>query len=150
MTSTIRAIAKDDFEQWKPLFQGYCAFYDYPCEQEKIDSVWQWLMNSNHVLKGIVAGNEDGDLQGIAHYQAWPITLTGSDICYLSDLFVDPANRGSGVGHTLYQWLLEECKQQGWPLLSLLTQEGNETARGLYDKYGEASDFKFYLSAIES
>lgn len=145
----IRPIAREDFAQWKPLFEGYCEFYHEATTEGKNQTAWNALHNPDHVLTGIVAEDSEGNIQGIAHYHAWLIPLYGCDICYLSDLFVNPEARGNKAGKRLYEYLLQECKQKGWPALVLLTQDENTTARSLYDQYGERSDFGFYITPVE-
>ncbi|GAA6151405.1 GNAT family N-acetyltransferase [Pseudoteredinibacter isoporae] len=146
MSIQVRALSKDDFDQWKALFKGYCDFYDSPADQEKVMTEWNWLHDETNMLQGLVACDEHGDLAGLAHYHAWPLSIYGKEVCYLSDLFVSTSFRGKGVGKTLYQYLMAVCKEQGWPALTLLTQDGNSTARSLYDQYAEASDFRFYIT----
>ena len=65
-------------------------------------------------------------------------------MCYLQDLFVDPAERAVGVGKQVVDWLLAECREQGWSRLYWNTKENNYRARGLYDKYTPHSGFLNY------
>ncbi len=146
MTVTIRPLTTDDYAQWAPLFEGYCGFYHQDCDDQKKALMWGWLQDPAHMLTGVVAVDEHGTLLGLAHYHQWPISIFGCNSCYLSDLYVNPAARGQGIGKVLYEWLIEECRQRGWPVMTLLTQDGNTVARGLYDQYGERSDFGFYIT----
>lgn len=145
----VRALSENDFDQWKPLFEGYCDFYEHPADERKVMTQWHWLQDPHNMLQGLVACDNEGRLLGLAHYHAWPVSIFGSEACYLSDLFVDPAQRGKGIGKSVYEHLLQLCKENGWPALTLLTQVGNRTARSLYDQYAEASDFRFYITPVE-
>ncbi len=142
-------LKRDDYKAWRKLFTGYCEFYHESADEEKLAAVWGWIFNDEHQLLCTVARNEEGKMMGIAQYHRWPIPLFGTDIAYLSDLFVDPTYRGKGVGHALYQYVLGWAKEKGLPILSLLTSESNYKARALYDLYGEASEFRFYLTPTE-
>ncbi|NIB41662.1 GNAT family N-acetyltransferase [Pseudomaricurvus alkylphenolicus] len=146
MTIAIRSLTANDYAQWAPLFEGYCAFYEQDCDTQKKETMWGWLQDPEHMLEGVVAEDENGNLLGLAHFHEWPISIYGCNSCYLSDLFVSPAARGKSVGETLYRWLMGESAERGWPVLTLLTQDGNRVARGLYDKYGEKSEFGFYIT----
>ena len=66
-------------------------------------------------------------------------------VCYLQDLFVDPALRAGGVGRQLIDWLVAEMKRQNWSRLYWNTRENNYRARGLYDKYTPHSGFLRYV-----
>lgn len=149
MDISVRALQKDDFDQWKVLFEGYCDFYEHPADLEKVNTEWNWLHDESNMLQGLVACDSAGNVVGFAHYHAWPISIFGSEVCYLSDLFTDPTCRQQGVAKTLYEYLIALCKENGWPALTLLTQQGNTIAQGLYNQHGAASDFRFYISAIE-
>ncbi len=48
---------------------------------------WQSMIRVRHV--------------GFARYQLMHRSLSGAMVCYLSDLYVDPATRGSGIDHRL-------------------------------------------------
>ena len=150
MHITIRPLATEDFNQWKVLFEGYCDFYEHPADEKKVLTEWNWLHDEKNMLQGLVACDEEGNVMGFAHYHAWPISIFGSEVCYLSDLFTLPMFRGKGVAKSLYNYLINLCKENSWPALTLLTQENNTTAQSLYNQFGEASDFKFYISSIQS
>jgi GNAT superfamily N-acetyltransferase len=144
----IRPMRAGDREQWQPLFLGYCRFYDRSCDESKQQTVWRWLMDPEHVLQGLVAEDEEGVLLGLAHFQPWPNTLSGADVCYLGDLFVSPDRRRKQIGKQLYLAVFDECRRRGWGSLRLLTQKSNQVGQELYDQFGEASDFLFYVSPV--
>ncbi|MCP4597756.1 GNAT family N-acetyltransferase [Neptuniibacter sp.] len=150
MYITIRPLASEDFNQWKVLFEGYCDFYEHPADETKVLTEWNWLHDEKNMLKGLVACDAVGNIMAFAHYHAWPISIFGSEVCYLSDLYTLPSYRKKGAAKALYNHLIDLCKENSWPALTLLTQENNTTAQSLYNQFGEASDFKFYISPIAS
>ena len=88
---------------------------------------------------------EDGRVIGIENYLLHESTSAIQPICYLQDLFVDPAIRAHGVGKALIDWLLDEMKRHGWQRVYWSTRETNYRARGLYDKYTAHSGFLRYV-----
>ncbi|MGD9656422.1 MAG: N-acetyltransferase family protein, partial [Methylocystis sp.] len=76
----------------------------------------------------------------VLHDSSW----TRSPICYLEDLFVDPALRGAGVGRALIQDLIDLGRMRGWSQLYWVTRANNEAARRLYDKFALADNFVRY------
>ncbi|KAG7528714.1 hypothetical protein FFLO_05975 [Filobasidium floriforme] len=74
---------------------------------------------------------------GLAHYlthtSAWAPAHTRH--CYLNDLYVDPAVRGTGGGRMLIEAVQEEAKARlGCSRVYWLTAPDNTAARALYDK----------------
>jgi GNAT superfamily N-acetyltransferase len=57
-------------------------------------------------VHAIVAERADAKVIGIANYIIHENTWTLTPICYLQDLFVDPAERAVGVGKQLIDWLV--------------------------------------------
>jgi GNAT superfamily N-acetyltransferase len=87
----------------------------------------------------------DGKVVGIANYLIHESTSLLTPVCYLQDLFVDPSQRGIGIGRMLIDWLVEEMKSQGWSRLYWSTRENNYQARALYDCYTPHSGFLRYV-----
>ena len=59
----IREIQLKDKEQWKKLYRGYANFYKVEMNDKILETVWKWLNDNNHELKGI--GYEaDGKIVG--------------------------------------------------------------------------------------
>jgi GNAT superfamily N-acetyltransferase len=90
----------------------------------------------------------DGQLVGIVHYLFHRSTWTTSDYCYLQDLFTDEAARGRGVGRALIQAVYERARAASASRVYWLTQEGNATARALYDKLADRSGFIQYRKML--
>ena len=92
-----------------------------------------------------IVAERGGRVIGIANYLLHENTSTLDPVCYLQDLFVDPDERGGGVGGALIDWLAEECRRKGWARLYWSTRHDNRAARALYDKYGPESGFVRYV-----
>jgi GNAT superfamily N-acetyltransferase len=101
-------------------------------------------MNPRSSIFGIVAV-EAGEVIGIANCVMHENTSTLQPVCYLQDLYVDPAVRAGGVGKQMIEWLLAEMKTQGWARVYWATKENNYRARGMYDKFTSHSGFLRYV-----
>ena len=129
----IRKIHSKDKKQWEKLYKGYAVFYKVEMNNQILQTVWDWLNDKNHELKGI--GYEiDGKIVGLAHYRKLLSPLKGKYIGYLDDIFVDPEYRGQKIGKKLLNKIKELSKANGWNLVRWQTDEDNFTAKKLYDK----------------
>jgi GNAT superfamily N-acetyltransferase len=92
----------------------------------------------------LVAADEAGRALGIAALVFHRSTWSPSWYCYLEDLFVAPAARGTGIGRALIEATYAEADRRGASRTYWATQEKNETARTLYDRLGQLTDFVQY------
>ena len=83
-------------------------------------------------------------LIGFASYIVHPFTWSERQVCYLEDLFVEPAARGRGAGRLLIEHVIALARAEGRARVYWMTREGNETARRLYDTFAPADDFVRY------
>ncbi|AXI46748.1 GNAT family N-acetyltransferase [Sulfitobacter sp. SK012] len=130
---TIRPLAAQDRAAWDTLYTGYAEFYGVPQTPEMRDTVFSWLMSDDHESAGLVA-DMDGTLIGLTHYRPFASPLRAITNCFLDDLFVDPAARGSGAAQALIDGVTEVAQTRGWGVVRWITAEDNYRARGLYDR----------------
>ena len=129
----IREIQLKDKERWEKLYKGYADFYKVEMNNQILQTVWNWLNDKNHELKGI--GYEiGGQIVGLAHYRKLLNPLKGKYIGYLDDIFVDSEYRGQKIGEKLLNRIREISKTNDWNLVRWQTDEDNFTAKKLYDK----------------
>lgn len=145
MTVRIRAIEARDEPRWRELFAGYNRFYERELSPDLARHTWSRIHDAACAVHAVVAEREKDGVIGIAHYVLHESTVATSPVCYLQDLFVDPATRGAGVGGQLIDWLVDEMQRQGWARLYWNTKETNYRARGLYDRYTPHSGFVRYV-----
>lgn len=143
----IRSVEQGDRTGWQAMFEGYCQFYEVPVTEKKSQAVWSWLLDPDHMFRGIVAV-EDNLIVGLAHFHGWPDSLDGGNMCYLSDLFVDPECRGKQTGKALFAEVLKISKNEGWSAVSLLTHKTNKIGQNLYNQYGKVTDYLFHVSEV--
>ena len=145
---TIRPIEARDEARWLALWEGYCRFYERQLSEPKTRHTWALIMDAAAPVHAIVAERAGDGVIGMANYIIHENTWELTPVCYLQDLFVDPGKRAVGVGKQLIDWLIAECRAQGWARLYWHTRETNYRARGLYDKFTPHSGFLRYVVEI--
>jgi GNAT superfamily N-acetyltransferase len=145
VTITIRPIETRDELRWRELWDAYTRFYEREPAEPLTASTWERIFDPAVPVHAIVAEDSDRGVVGIANYLVHESTSALHPVCYLQDLFVDPAWRSGGVGGQLIDWLIAEMAVQGWSRLYWHTKEDNYRARGLYDKYNRQSGFLRYV-----
>ena len=124
MVIDIREVRPHDKAEWLQLWEGYTHFYGSPQPEEVTECTWQRMLDVNSPVLGRVAVVNDtvvGFAICILHEGTWVTT----PICYLEDLFVDPAFRGQGIARTLIKSLQTEGADQGWSRLYWHTRRDN-------------------------
>ena len=139
----IRAVTDNDRVQWQPLWEGYLRFYRQSLPPAVTDSTFERLCARRDGLFGYVA-EEAGTLVGLAHGVVHGSTWSRAPVCYLSDLFVGPAARGTGVARALIDAVVSEARTVGAAEVYWHTQEFNGRARSLYDQVGELRSWVVY------
>ncbi|WP_095091982.1 GNAT family N-acetyltransferase [Mesorhizobium sophorae] len=146
-STIIRPIARQDFDQWLPLWDGYNAFYGRSGETALASEItamtWSRFFDAYEPMHALVAESE-GQLFGLVHYLFHRSTTAISPNCYLQDLFTTEASRGKGIGRALIEGVYERAQADGSGRVYWLTHETNHTAMKLYDKVGERSGFIVY------
>lgn len=148
----IRKAKVTDREAWEPLWQAYLVFYHSSVPDGATEVLWQRIHDPDHEFRCLVAeDDESGELIGIAHFFPHGNTWHAAPSCYLNDLFVDPAQRGRGIGEALIDAIVDEGREHGWDELYWLTAADNAIARGLYDKITGGTDgFVTYSMALQN
>ena len=142
----VRRLVPGDRAQWEPLWQGYLTFYESSLSQRTTDSTFARLLDDT--MGALVAVDGDGRLVGLVHYVVHPITWDTRPVCYLEDLFVDPGQRGGGVGRALIASLRDIGRREGWAEIYWMTAADNVTARRLYDRVAQLGNWVRYEMAV--
>jgi len=143
----IRKAAPGDEAAWRRLWAGYLAFYRASVPEEVTANTWRQILTAGSGIEALVA-ERDGAVIGLCNYLFHASTWSTQPICYLQDLFVDPAMRGTGAAKALILACEEEAKAAGAFRLYWLTQEYNGPARSLYDTITPRSSFIVYRKAL--
>lgn len=144
MPITIRALAAADRAAWDPLWQGYLTFYKTKLAPEVTDVTWSRLLDSAKDMHCLVAENDAGEMIGIVHFLYHQVTWAVVDRCYLEDLFVTEAARGTGAGRALIEAVYAAADEHGADQVYWLTQDTNADGRRLYDRVGQVTPFIKY------
>ena len=139
----IRNIQNKDKDEWRELYQGYANFYKVEISKITLDTVWNWLLDQNHELSGLVY-ETNNKLVAIAHYRRMPSPLRGKDIGFLDDLYVHPDFRGRKIGEEIINKLNHISQEKGWGLIRWITRNDNHNAKSLYDRVAKKSTWDVY------
>jgi GNAT superfamily N-acetyltransferase len=143
----VRPLQPSDFPAWKPLWDGYNAFYGREGEtalpEEVTQTCWRRFSDPHEPVFGLVAENE-GQLLGLTHYLYHRSTSRIALTCYLQDLFTLPSARGQGVGRALIQGVYEQARSAGISRVYWQTHESNAAGRRLYDSVATHMGFIVY------
>jgi GNAT superfamily N-acetyltransferase len=130
----IRDATPADEGAWRGLWQQYLDFYEVSLSAQVTDRTWARMTDDASPLRGRLAFL-DGRMVGFALHMHHPSTWVMGDDCYLEDLFLAPDARGKGLGRALIEDLIAIARAKGWHRLYWHTDEGNTTARKLYDQF---------------
>ena len=148
---TVRSVEPADFAAWKPLWDGYNAFYGRQgataLPEAVTQTTWQRFHDPAEPVFALVA-ERDGKLLGLTHCLFHRSTTRIELTCYLQDLFTDPATRGQGVGRALIQGVYARAKAAGIVRVYWHTHETNAAGRLLYDKVAQHLGFLVYTHDV--
>ncbi|HVZ47710.1 MAG TPA: GNAT family N-acetyltransferase [Gemmatimonadaceae bacterium] len=151
MTVTVRPATPADYAQWKPLWDGYNAFYERvgptALPAEITAATWARFHDPAEPVHALVA-ERDGRLVGLVHYVFHWTTSAYAPTCYLNDLFTEASVRGQGVGRALIEAVYARARAAGSARVYWLTHETNHTAMRLYDAVAEKSGFLHYRKTL--
>ena len=139
----IRKLDESDFNSWLEVYRYYAEHYQTELTGDGISTTWDWLMDTQHPLTGIVA-EDSGELIGLAHYRAMPSPLRGVNLGFLDDLVVKPQGRGSNAARLLLDELKSIGKKEKWAKIRWITRDDNYRARSLYDKVATKTNWTIY------
>ena len=134
---SIRPLRREDQPGWRPLWDGYNAFYGRSGETALPESItqqtWERFFDPAEAMHALVAEHE-GQVVGLVHYLFHRSTTRMHDVCYLQDLFTLQSMRGKGVGRHLIEAVYEAARQKGSNRVYWHTFDTNLPGRALYDK----------------
>ncbi len=148
---TLRPVVSDDYAQWKPLWDGYNAFYGRTgptaLPPDMTATTWARFLDPAEPMHAVVA-ERDGRLLGLVHFLFHRSTTLIAPTCYLQDLYTQEETRGQGVGRALIQAVYERAAAAGSQRVYWLTHETNHVAMRLYDQVAEKSGFVVYRKVL--
>ncbi|MEJ0006254.1 MAG: GNAT family N-acetyltransferase [Steroidobacteraceae bacterium] len=149
---TVRPAQRRDYEQWRPLWDGYNSFYgrerETALDEVITQNTWERFFIAAEPVRCLVA-EADGQLAGLAHFILHRSTTRLNDVCYLQDLFAAREARGRGIGQQLIYGVYEAAKASGSSRVYWQTQTMNLAGRALYDKVAQHHGFIVYTHELE-
>lgn len=142
--AVIRPLCESDYDAWYRLWEGYLRFYRARVPPATTTKTFERLVSRSDGMLGLVALGADEALVGFAHVIFHPSTWSDTCYCYLEDLFVAPAARGTTAGRALIEATYDEADRVGAAVTYWQTQQYNGAARSLYDQVAHASSFIVY------
>jgi GNAT superfamily N-acetyltransferase len=139
----IEPLVQEHRAAWERLYAGYAAFYRVEQTAEMRQTVWGWLMDPAHDVKGFIALS-DGQPVGITHFRPYWRPLYAGQGGFLDDLFVDPAGRGQRVADALIGAVADEGRRRGWGLIRWITADNNYRGRSVYDRVATLTPWRTY------
>jgi len=144
---SIRPIEVNDYQQWRPLWDGYNAFYGREGETALPESItratWDRFFSPAEPVHALVAV-EDSTVVALVHYLFHRSTTRLHDVCYLQDLFTAPGHRGRGIGQQLIEAVYAAARAEGSSRVYWQTHVTNAAGRALYDKVARHAGFIVY------
>lgn len=146
----IRKLQRNDFQQWRGLWDGYNTFYERSASitDEITETTFGRFFDAYEPMRAIVAVDQSGELLGFVHYIFHRNTAMVGPVCYLQDLFTSEDARGRGVGKALIEATYAAARKAGSPRVYWQTHETNATAQRLYNAVAEKSGFIVYRKQL--
>lgn len=144
----VSAFQESEFARWRELFGEYNRFYGVELDGSIYAATWRRVVDPDGALHALTVRDGSGRPVGLAHYLFHGSSWSTNDVCYLEDLFVEPAARGQRYGAALIAGVADVARAHGCTRLYWLTKESNATARRLYDRVATNSGFIRYDVAL--
>lgn len=154
MTIHIRLFTSSDTNFIESLIPRFSEF-DLPAwrQKEEIDNAnlasLKKAMESPEPGSAVfIAEDETGKPAGFLHLQIQTDYFNGSNIAYISDVAVDSAFEGQGIGRILLDKAEAWAHEQDCSLLTLYVFSNNLRARKVYEKLGFAEEVTKYVKPL--
>ncbi|MDR6860857.1 GNAT family N-acetyltransferase [Variovorax guangxiensis] len=147
----VRPVAQDDHAAWRPLWDGYNAFYGRQGETALAEHItqttWRRFFDPGEPMFALVA-QEQGEVVGLAHGLFHRSMTRIEPVCYLSDLYTLGSKRGRGIGRLLIEAVYDHAKAAGASRVYWQTHESNAAGRMLYEKLAKHLGFIVYTKEL--
>jgi ribosomal protein S18 acetylase RimI-like enzyme len=135
----VRSAGVQDIDGVASLFDQYRQFYGQSPDAKIARAFIAKRMGAGDSVV-LVAESTAKTLVGFVQLYRSYSSVRCRPIWILSDLFVDPARRRSGVGEALMNAAREVAQSAGAAYITLAIEQGNEAAHRLYRRLGYRPD----------
>jgi GNAT superfamily N-acetyltransferase len=146
---TFEPVTPGRFATWRAHYLRYAAALGEHADDAVATTVWSWLLARTHGVEGILAVANDGELAGFVHFRPFPRTLDANEACFLDDLWVTEAYRGTGLAQALIDRVRAVARERGWSHVRWVAETKNARARALYDRIAEDAQLVTYRIAAD-
>src|ERR1700744_3427081 len=143
----IRAVDKNHYSIWLPLWKAYQRFYGVDIPESVTLETWERFLDPDEPMHAALAMAGEQAL-GLVHSLYHRSTWTTGDYCYLQDLFVTYDARGTGTGRALIEHVYADARRRGASRVYWLTHYSNQDAMQLYERVADRSGFIHYRKTI--
>lgn len=135
----IRKGKEEDLPRVLELVKQLAEYERAPLEVENtLEEMRKDGFGPNPIFDFLV-GEIDGKILGIAIYYIKYSTWKGKCL-FLEDIVVDEVHRGKGLGHRLFQEVIQIAKKAGYRRMEWQVLDWNEPAIRFYKKYNAVLD----------
>lgn len=129
---------------WASLYRDFAESQGVAQTDAMRDTVWQWLVDPDHSVEGVVVQSTEGEPIGLAHFREFACPLSAAEALFLDDFYIAPAARGSGIARLLLGTVVQIARGRGLPVVRLLCNEANFRARAFYEPVSVRLDQVIY------
>jgi ribosomal protein S18 acetylase RimI-like enzyme len=134
---------EDDIEPVSSLIAGFRDWWgkdEPPLDQIRLTAT-RLLADANTEFL-LAAPTEDDDPAGVCQLRYRLSVWTGTDDCWLEDLYVEETARGTGLGRALVSESFERARARGCRRIELDVNEQNAEALAFYERLGFTTEPK--------
>lgn len=142
----ISPLAERDRDDWVRLWRAYLSFYGVEGTPALCELTFGRYVDPGRadMLSWIARDPDTKSALGIANVIVHAHGWHAAPVTYLQDLFTEETARGQGVARALIETVYADADAAGRPVVYWMTQTGNTTARRLYDRIAQPTDFMKY------
>jgi GNAT superfamily N-acetyltransferase len=115
--------------------------HDSPPQESFVASV-ERLIERDDTEFWLASGDEQAPAGAVCQLRFRHSVWTGSDDCWLEDLFARESERGHGLGRALVRAAMDRARERGCARIELDTEEANRPAVALYESLGFSNGSK--------
>lgn len=110
-------------------------------------NVWNWFFHEERKIYCFLAVSGE-KIIGFVHFREFLRPIKASVGIFVDDLFVDPEQRGQGIGPQLIKSVEKFASQRNISVIRWITGADNGNAMKVYDKLANKTSWVMYDMAV--